>query len=92
MLAGLRAPASTLNHIINPMGIHSESDQRHPALEDPRKWERLKLWCDDASVQDAPHRYRALFVRQDAWESMLNPVHTLEEANAAFGENKSWTN
>jgi type III restriction enzyme len=54
-------------------------------LEDPRKWERLKLWCDDANAQDAPHRYRALFVRQDAWEAMLNPVRTLAEAEAAFG-------
>ncbi|MEK6636537.1 MAG: DEAD/DEAH box helicase family protein [Pseudomonadota bacterium] len=55
-------------------------------LEDPRKWERLKLWCDDASLQDAPKAYRALFVRQDAWEDLLNPVRTLAEAQAAFGE------
>ena len=55
-------------------------------LEDPRKWERLKLWCDDANAQDAPHRYRALFVRQDAWDATLNPVRTLAEADAAFGE------
>jgi type III restriction enzyme len=53
-------------------------------LEDPRKWERLKLWCDDASAQDAPHRYRALFVRQDSWDRLLNPVRTLSDAEAAF--------
>jgi len=55
-------------------------------LEDPRKWERLKLWCEDASAQDAPHRYQPLFVRQNAWDIRLNPVRTLAEANAAFGE------
>ena len=55
-------------------------------LNDPRKWERLKLWCDDASAQDAPRRYRALFVREEAWGSLLNPVRTLAEAQAAFGE------
>lgn len=56
-------------------------------LEDPRKWQRLKLWCEDATAQDKPHRYRALFVREEAWGSRLNPVRTLAEAEAAFGEN-----
>lgn len=55
-------------------------------LEDPRKWERLKLWCEDASVQDAPHTYRALFVRQEAWDSLLNKPTDLQNAVAAFGE------
>ena len=55
-------------------------------LDDPRKWERLKLWCKDASEQDAPRSYRALFVRQEAWESLLNPARTLAESEAAFGE------
>src|SRR5690606_26051390 len=49
-------------------------------LEDPRKWERLKLWCEDASKQDAPNRYRPLFVREEVWKSRLNPVRTLAEA------------
>jgi type III restriction enzyme len=55
-------------------------------LDDPRKWERLKLWCDDASVQDAPTRYQALFVRQEAWDGLINRPRTLEESRAAFGE------
>lgn len=55
-------------------------------LEDPRKWDRLKLWCEDASVQDAPHTYRALFVRQEAWDSLLNKPTDLQNAVAAFGE------
>lgn len=55
-------------------------------LEDPRKWQRLKLWCEDATSQDKPQRYRAMFVRQEVWDSLLNPVRTLADADAAFGE------
>ena len=55
-------------------------------IQDARKWERLKLWCADASAQDAPRAYRALFVRQEDWESLLNPVRRLGEAVSAFGE------
>lgn len=55
-------------------------------VQDARKWERLKLWCEDATVQDAPNRYRALFVRQEDWEALRNPVQSLGEALAAFGE------
>lgn len=54
-------------------------------IEDARKWERLALWCEDATAQDAPNRYRALIVRQDDWEALLNPVRTIEQAVAAFG-------
>ena len=54
-------------------------------IEDVRKWERLALWCEDATAQDAPNRYRALIVRQDDWEALLNPVRTIEQAVAAFG-------
>lgn len=53
-------------------------------LDDPRKWERLKLWCADASNQDAPNCYRAMFVREEVWGSRLNPVRTLAEAAQAF--------
>ena len=55
-------------------------------IQDARKWERLKLWCKDATAQDAPNRYRALFVRQEDWDALRNPVRTLGEAWAAFGE------
>lgn len=55
-------------------------------IQDSRKWERLKLWCADASEQDAPRRYRPLFVRQEDWESLTNPLRTLEEAVGVFGE------
>jgi len=55
-------------------------------IQDPRKWERLKLWCVDASEQDAPRRYRALFVREEDWKPLINPVRTLAEAVSVFGE------
>jgi type III restriction enzyme len=35
-------------------------------LDDPPKWERLKQWCKDATLRDAPRRYYPLFVREDA--------------------------
>jgi len=55
-------------------------------IQDPRKWQRLKLWCEDASMQDAPRRYRALFVRQEEWEGQLNPPQTLAVAEEVFGD------
>lgn len=55
-------------------------------VQDARKWDRLKLWCADATEQDTPRRYRPLFVRQEDWEGLLNPLRTLGEAWSAFGE------
>lgn len=57
-------------------------------VEDARKWERLVLWCEDATARDAPNRYCALYVRQDEWDALLNPVRTLNEAISAFGPQK----
>ncbi|CAN5213313.1 DEAD/DEAH box helicase family protein [soil metagenome] len=56
-------------------------------IQDARKWDRLKLWCADATEQDAPRRYRPLFVREEAWDGLLNPLRTLGEGWAVFGEN-----
>jgi type III restriction enzyme len=61
-------------------------------LDDPRKWERLKLWCEDATRQDAPKRYRPMFVREEAWGSLLNPVRTLADAEAAFDTDRAIKN
>ena len=72
--------------VVDALGSFALYAKGREDLEDPRKWERLKLWCDDANAQDAPHRYRALFVRQDAWDATLNPMRTLAEADAAFGD------
>jgi len=54
-------------------------------IEDARKFDRLELWCSDATAQDAPKVYRALFVRQEEWEALLNPPASFGEAVAAFG-------
>lgn len=55
-------------------------------IQDARKWERLKLWCADATAQDAPRQYRALFVREEDWDGLLNPLQELGEAGSVFGE------
>lgn len=53
-------------------------------IQDARKWERLQLWCADATAQDVPNRYAALFVRQEEWEALLNPLRTFGEAVSVF--------
>lgn len=38
-------------------------------IHDPMKWERLKLWCVDATSHDqARRKFHALFVREEAWD------------------------
>ena len=37
-------------------------------LDDPRKWERLKQWCVDATLRDPHRRFHPLFVRQEDWD------------------------
>lgn len=37
-------------------------------LEDPEKWNRLKQWCKDASVQNVDHKFQSLFVQQEQFE------------------------
>ena len=54
-------------------------------LEDARKLARLKQWCEDASILDAPREFRAMFVRQEDWDRLVNPLGSLAEAVAVFG-------
>ena len=58
-------------------------------IQDARKWDRLRLWCRDATEQDAPRRYRGLFVREEDWDALLNPVHSFGQAVSAFGHEPS---
>jgi type III restriction enzyme len=37
-------------------------------LDDPPKWERLQLWCTDATARDEQRVYKPLFVRQADFE------------------------
>jgi type III restriction enzyme len=53
-------------------------------VEDAGKLVRLKLWCSDATEQDAPRHYRALFVRQEDWDRLVNPLSSLGEATSIF--------
>jgi type III restriction enzyme len=51
-------------------------------LEDPLKWERLRLWCEDASEHGGA-AYHCLFVREEAFRA--HRVRTFAEAVRAFG-------
>jgi type III restriction enzyme len=37
-------------------------------LDDPPKWERLQLWCADATAHDGQRVFKPLFVRQEDFE------------------------
>jgi type III restriction enzyme len=51
-------------------------------LNDPPKWERLKLWCKDASSEGGV-TYRAMFVQEEEWEKVT--VRGFGQAVAVFG-------
>ena len=53
-------------------------------LDDPRKWQRLKAWCEDATRGHPPTAYRPLFVRQEKWES--HPPRNFRELVDGFAE------
>jgi type III restriction enzyme len=38
-------------------------------IQDARKWERLRQWCEDASATGGGCKYRALFVREEECET-----------------------
>ena len=52
-------------------------------LDDPKKFERLKQWCADASQMDAPRKYQAIFVREETW-NVLRP-RTFQQLVDALG-------
>jgi type III restriction enzyme len=53
-------------------------------LDDPRKWDRLKLWVADATAQTEGVDYKAMFVREEEWHK--RPLHGFDQAIAAFQE------
>ena len=60
-------------------------------LDDPLKREQLRQWCEDASTQDPPRRYRSLFVREEDWEqhsprTFESMTQTYEVGLAAIGQ------
>lgn len=51
-------------------------------LDDPRKWERLKQWCTDATAVDEGRTYKPLFVSEDDWDKYS--VSSFREAQATY--------
>lgn len=54
-------------------------------IEDPRKWERLCQWCEDASAKVINRDFKPLFVRQEKWDDYRSKVKTFQQLCAAFG-------
>jgi type III restriction enzyme len=51
-------------------------------LNDPRKWERLKQWCKDATAADEDRTYRAMFVPEEDWKKYR--VTSFAEAQTTY--------
>ena len=57
-------------------------------LDDPRKIERLKQWCKDASQSTGKiHKY--LYVKQEDWDSLGLTPNSFEEIIPIFKEKNS---
>jgi type III restriction enzyme len=66
----------SISHYIPDFVVHEQSGaiwiietKGREDLDDRLKIDRLKTWCADASALDQGVRYRALYVRQEDWES-----------------------
>ena len=56
------------------------------SLNDPRKFERLKIWCEDASKSQGVN-WKCLYIRQELWNQLRpKPIKFNELANY-FNEN-----
>ena len=53
-------------------------------IDDPRKWERLCLWCEDASAKVLNRDFKPLFVRQEKWDDYSPKIKTFEQLYVAF--------
>ena len=54
-------------------------------LDDPRKWDRLKQWCEDATAADDGRVYKPLFVSEPDWDKY--PVSSFREAQGTYRTN-----
>ena len=57
-------------------------------LDDPRKIERLKQWCEDAT-QSTGKIYKHLYVRQEEWDSLGITPNSFEEIIPVFKDKKN---
>ncbi len=51
-------------------------------LDDPRKWDRLRQWCQDATATDEGRAYKALFVAEEDWKKY--GVSSFAEATSTY--------
>ncbi len=52
-------------------------------LDDPRKWQRLQHWCENATSSDPATTYRPLFVREEKWA--MSPPRDFRELIVGYG-------
>jgi type III restriction enzyme len=48
------------------------------SLNDPRKFERLKVWCKDASLAN-DQKWDCLYIRQEIWNGFKNKPNTFDD-------------
>jgi type III restriction enzyme len=75
--------------------IHLNNDERYIVetkgaenLNDPRKIERLKIWCEDAT-RATGKIYQHLYVRQEDWESLGITPNSFKEIIPIFKDKKN---
>ena len=56
-------------------------------LDDPKKIERLKIWCEDASKTTGKN-YDYLYVKQEEWDALGITPNTFEEIIPVFKDKK----
>lgn len=56
-------------------------------LDDPKKIERLKVWCEDAS-KNTGRNYDYLYVKQEEWDALGIIPNTFEEIIPVFKDKK----
>jgi type III restriction enzyme len=56
-------------------------------LDDPKKIERLKIWCEDAT-KSTGKIYKYLYVRQEDWYSLGMTPNSFKEIIPIFSERK----
>ena len=56
-------------------------------LDDPKKIERLKVWCEDASKTTGKN-YDYLYVKQEEWDALGITPNTFEEIIPVFKDKK----
>ena len=74
--------------------VHLNNDERFIVetkgaenLNDPRKIERLKLWCEDAT-KSTGKSYKHLYIRQEDWDGLGITPNSFEEIIPIFIDKK----